>query len=488
MHKSVWAFLVTILVTVGGCASYPVNARLEKFDPQAGYRFKNLNPKSYGDSEDNPDELFVILAFSGGGTRAAALAYGVMQQLANTEIDGGPRTLLDEVDVISSVSGGSFTAAYYGLFREKLFDSFEEDFLKRDVQGALFWRFLSPWNLVRLASLWFSRIDIAAEYYDEYIFKNCKYADLVASCTRPFLIINSADMTYGMPFAFTQEQFDLLYSDLAQVPVARAVAASSAFPFLLTPLTLKNHRRGGDFIAPAWIDEADRGRQLDWRMYRHALQAKSFADLNNRPYVHLLDGGVAENLGVPAILHALTGRHSEWDLQELMKAGKVKRIVVIVVNANPDPDTTWDKRSYAPNVGEVVEASVNGLMDTNLFESAARLTGHIQRTQEKQEEYRFWRDLLVERQCNDTKMPYDPEPSVEFHGIEVSFGLIEDQAVARYFKNLPTTFYLPEEDVDCLKSAGADILRESGYFQKLLESLNATSPRVEGAVHVSSCR
>jgi NTE family protein len=60
----------------------------------------------------------LILAFSGGGTRAAAFAYGVLEELAATPVvlGGRPRRLLDEVDLISAVSGGSFTAAYYGLY------------------------------------------------------------------------------------------------------------------------------------------------------------------------------------------------------------------------------------------------------------------------------------------------------------------------------------------------------------------------------------
>lgn len=488
MYKSVWTFSLIVLFMVGGCAHYPVNARLKKFDRDAGYRFKNLEPKSDGDPENKPDKLFVILTFSGGGTRAAALAYGVMKQLANTKIEGKEGTLLDEVDVISSVSGGSFTAAYYALFRSDLFALYEEEFLKQNVQSALFWSLFLPQNLVRLPSLWFSRTDMAAEYYNKHIFKDKTYADLALSCKRPFLIVNAADMTYGMPFEFTQEQFDLLYSDLNEVPLARAVAASSAFPFLLTPLTLKNHPRGDDFQERPWVDLAIGDKKINWRRYRDALQARSFGDLSNRPNVHLLDGGVAENLGVPAILRALTTTDSEWSLFNKINNGEVDQVVVIVVNASTDPDTSWDQRSYAPNVAEVVEASVNGLMGTNLFESAARLEDQIEHADVAQDNYDHCKGLLEDRECNDTTMPGGPLPQVTYFPIEVSFGCIEDQEVAHFFKNLPTSFYLPPEDVDCLISAGADILRESEGFEELLEALNATSPRVEGAVHLSSCR
>src|SRR5210317_663738 len=104
--------LLMIALGLGACAHYPVNEELTSLDPEGGYRFANL------DDTDNTDKLFVILTFSGGGTRAAAFSYGVMEKLKTTTImvDGQPRRLLDEVDVISSVSGGSFTAAYFGLF------------------------------------------------------------------------------------------------------------------------------------------------------------------------------------------------------------------------------------------------------------------------------------------------------------------------------------------------------------------------------------
>ena len=115
-------------------------------------------------------------------------------------------------------------------------------------------------------------------------------------------------------------------------------------------------------------------------------------------------------------------------------------------------------------------------MDTNLFESAARLWGHIDQSGKDQNAYDDCKGLLASHECKDTTMPGGPLPKVDYHAIEVSFGCIEDQATARYFKNLPTTFYLPPEDVDRLISEGAKILVESKDFQKLLVALNDESP------------
>ena len=80
----------------------------------------------------------ILLAFSGGGTRAAAMSYGVMQELRDTliDVDGKSVRVLDEVDAISSVSGGSFTAAYYGLYRDRLFTDYESEFLRQSVHFA----------------------------------------------------------------------------------------------------------------------------------------------------------------------------------------------------------------------------------------------------------------------------------------------------------------------------------------------------------------
>lgn len=102
--------------------------------------------RSGGGSGWGSGDIGLMLAFSGGGTRAAALAYGVLEELRDTEIviDGAPRRLLDETDLISSVSGGSFTSAYYGLHGDRIFDDFEEVFLRRNVQGQLIRGLLNP--------------------------------------------------------------------------------------------------------------------------------------------------------------------------------------------------------------------------------------------------------------------------------------------------------------------------------------------------------
>ncbi len=110
-------FLAAVALT--GCASRPINEPIAQVDPKAGYRPYLLLPKR----QNNHLQTLFVLSFSGGGTRAAAFSYGVLEELRRTEIvvDGKRRRLIDEVDMITGVSGGSFTALAYALHGERLF-------------------------------------------------------------------------------------------------------------------------------------------------------------------------------------------------------------------------------------------------------------------------------------------------------------------------------------------------------------------------------
>jgi predicted acylesterase/phospholipase RssA len=285
---------------VGACASTPITPDLKVYEKEEGYRYKTVEMRSA-----EKDDIMIILAFSGGGTRAAAFSYGLMEALHDIRYGQENRRLLDEVDVISSVSGGSFTAAYYALFPQRFFTDYQETFLERNVQGDLFKGLLWPPNWFRLASPHYDRIDMAADYYDRTIFESKKFKDLLKNPRKPFIILNATDMSLGRRFEFTQDQFDLLCADLSEIPVARAVAASSAFPGLLNPITFENHAQKcredpqRNFIPPSWINNAlDRNKTSDNRRYFNAQDMSSYYQDPERKWIHLMDGGLADNIGL----------------------------------------------------------------------------------------------------------------------------------------------------------------------------------------------
>jgi len=298
-----------------GCAHYPDNPPLSELSPQAGYRYSVVR------EEAKPENPFVLLAFSGGGTRAAAFSFGLMEELRQVSYaapDGSRRRLLDSVEIVSSVSGGSFTSAYYALFPERFFDDFPERFLYRNIQAGLVLRLFNPYNWYRLAFPNFSRIDMAAEYYGNTVFEGKSFADLLARPrgSAPFLVLNATDIGIAHRFEFTQDQFDLLCSDLAGVAVSRAVAASSNFPVAFAPLTLDIYPKGCGAL-PDWIPNAlDPQQNGEKSRVFDARAAASYRE-PDRKFAHLLDGGLSDNLGLRGPFQAVTTTDSAWSLVQL---------------------------------------------------------------------------------------------------------------------------------------------------------------------------
>src|SRR5437868_9623870 len=166
---------------LAGCnALAPVNPPIAQVDLDSGYRVNRLLKRHHEGVKNDPHTLF-LLTFSGGGTRAAAFSYGVLEELRRTDVmvQGEQRNLLAEVDAISGVSGGSFTALAYALYGDRLFTEYETRFLKRDVQGALTRGALNPLNWFALGSGLYGRSEFAAEYYDQILFGGATFDDLV---------------------------------------------------------------------------------------------------------------------------------------------------------------------------------------------------------------------------------------------------------------------------------------------------------------------
>ena len=127
--------MLALAAFVAGCASRPINEPIPKVEPASGYRA----PVQVHKRSNQDRKTLFALAFSGGRTRAAAFSYGVLEELYRTEIavDGRHRRLADEVELITGVSGGSFTALSYVLYGDELVSEYEMRFLKRYVQGEL---------------------------------------------------------------------------------------------------------------------------------------------------------------------------------------------------------------------------------------------------------------------------------------------------------------------------------------------------------------
>lgn len=461
--KSCLIAACAVFLALQGCAHYPIN------EPKAGAQQATPYRFSQQPEGRNTDSLFICLAFSGGGTRAAALSYGVMEKLRNTRITwkGEEKRLLDEVDCISSISGGSFTAAYYGLFGDRMFQDFRSKFLDVNVQGTLMWRLFNPVNWVRLASPYFNRIDLAAEYYDESVFDGKTFAALAEPSRRPFIILNATNMVNGERFEFTQDQFDFLVSDLSTYPVARAVAASSAFPFLLSPITLKNYPHT-QFQLPQDYQSGLGDYDDNRRRYYWAKNRAIYVDDKKLPYLHLMDGGLADNIGLRPIEAAY--RRTSGFIRKLINDGKIEKFVVIVVNAHTlDKDEISDSES-PPGLLTVASKTATIAMENYSVETIETMK------ELRNERVKAQKNIAACQKRLDQCPGAPPLPKfaadIDPYIIEVNFEALKRRDRRDYFLSLPTSFSLSPEQVEALIKVGSQLLEESPDYMEFLQELN----------------
>ena len=415
------------------------------------YDFDNTLPQ-------NSDDVFVVLAFSGGGTRAAALSYGVLEKLRDTPvtINGVERRLLDEVDVISSVSGGSYTAAYYGLFGDDIFKRFAPEFLYEDWQSRLIRLALRPKSLIAMSSSEYNRGDLVADNLDSNLFQQKTFADMGRG-KLPYVILNASDLNNAMTFSFTQQQFDFLCSDLSSYPVANAVMASSSVPGIFAPIALRNFSDCAQ-REQSWVVEALNQDDHLPRSYAIARALDRYSQPERMPVVRLVDGGVTDNLGVRGSMMSPVTQYG--DVPNMAgafspdKLRQVKQVLVVIANAQTYSEHDWSLESKDPSFLETISAASEvalGTLNNETVSSAKK-------------EFLQWSEHVNAQRDSDS-------PQVEVHFSVLTFDQVKDKNERAKFDAMPTTFHLQPEQVDDLRSLGSSLLDQSEEFQNFRKAL-----------------
>lgn len=464
MKKYALGFVAIIFGLTACTAHYYKNSPISEIKNTVDFSLEEQEKKR------RSEEILLLLTFSGGGTRAAAFSYGVLEVLAETVItvDGEPRRLLDEVDGISAVSGGSFTAAYYGLFGDRIFEDFESKFLTYNIQAALLRNFLSPQHWFKLWSRYYSRSDLASEYYDEVLFEKKTFRDFDNANT-PLIAINATDVALGSQFTFSESQFAQICSELVSFPVSRAVTASSAVPGTFPSVILKNFAGSCDYQLPKSAINALNGKNKSTRRYNHAKTLKAYQNTDKYPYIHLVDGGVSDNLGIRTIINTTLEYGGIWKTLKDENLEETKRLIIIAVNSRNDKDVSFAKTDYPIPFFDTLSLASSVSRNHYSFETMELLRDSMEQ----------WQEAIRKGRCPELNKiaPSDSiSGSVESQHcnaqtilVEVSFDAISDESEREYIKNLPTSFALEADDVDRLRKAARQILKESDKFQEILK-------------------
>lgn len=220
-------------------------------------------------ASDLPAAVFVGVAMSGGGARAANFSAATLLELEDLGF-------LQYASAVSAVSGSALAAAYYGVYgradqppderRAHWDDHPVRQRFRFNFETNWILRWFYPWNIVRYWLTDFDRSDIMKRTFDAHLFRDRRpprFNDMGE--TLPRILINATSLPEAGPFVFTDEAFEALGSRLDEYPLTHAVMASGAFPGAFHNVTLQDFERRGY-------------------------------------YQHLFDGGPSDNLGVNTLL------------------------------------------------------------------------------------------------------------------------------------------------------------------------------------------
>jgi NTE family protein len=447
--------LVAALLHGAGCSlTVPFNEPLRSTAGNTEYRLLDVNRSGGAES------ALVLVALSGGGKRSAAFAFGVLRGMSNVQVrpEGKNSTLLDEIDLLAGVSGGSFPAAHYGLYGKKSFATFPDEFLYPDIEAYIWGTFLLPWNWDWVFNPLAGTNDRMTWVYNKLMFHGATFADLYRR-GRPQISINATDISFGSPFGFLPQTFDVICSDLAALPIARAVAASNGFPVLFGPVTLRNYRGPGcplpSPVPPQAWERAQknlRARALIENLYRYSNGQRT-------PWIHLMDGGIADNLALRVLLNdmlLLDLRMDRFAAQLL----PVRRILVISVDGQSAPNPNWPRQRTVSGLGQIISAVSSAQIGAYNIETLIAVEGTVDHLVAKLRAMRCRQGPVINGDaCGD----------VAAKVLRVSLSDYPEPGTRAQLVAIRTGLTLPREQVDALVAAGQTMIRgETGTIAAFL--------------------
>jgi NTE family protein len=435
------------------------------------------NPERRSIAPPTPDRPAVVMAFSGGGTRAAALAEAVLRDMRNTTYvaaDGSHHALTDDVRLVSSVSGGSVAAAWFGLHGASGLDDLRSQFLTRDNIRTLEIEAAQPVTWLRLAFTSYTRIRAEEDLFDERLFHHATMAELNQP-DRPFILPNATDMAGGQNFVFSPQRFDDICSSFDALSISTAVAASAAFPIALSPVDFQNNTTGckGSVSSDEWATIALSNPYspfLNLPGYRDARYTNDLRHgqypFRNIDYLHFLDGGLADNLGVKTLRSALISPSDHVGGLNAINRGLIRKLVVILVNARSDPPNAIYQEAGPPGLVDAINTVVSAPIDANTASSQLAM-----------------QSLLTEvaKAAEAAKAMHAGFAGMQIYGITVDYDQIpadtpEHRALRDEAKDVPTSWTLTPPQLQITERTGRFLLNRDPCFARLLADLRATPP------------
>jgi NTE family protein len=411
------------------------------------------------------DDTVIGLSFSGGGTRAAAFAFGVLSEMERIPVRGAQGPMIDRLEFISGVSGGSVTAAYYGLKKRAGLADFREKFLLRNAEEGL----QTNLNLATLSRAMAGGVNDSTgfpRWLDANLFDGATFGQFRAE-GRPRVWINASDIYNRTPFVFGAATFNAMCSDLSKYPLANAVAASAAVPVAFAPIVIQTYPGKCDNPLPPWIARVRNDKSAPPLLSAYAKALSRYHD-GSMPYIKLLDGGLVDNFGLAGFTIARLSSDTPYGPLNPKQAVKLRRALILVVDAKTGVEGNWINTVEGPNGVDLVKAAVDTTIDASVAGSFTAFNATMT----------SWQSALVKWRCglsSAERVKYGARAGWNCHDIKFFVGRVGfdqlDPARAAQLEAVPTRFHLPPEQVDSVISAGKGALRASPVFKSFAASL-----------------
>ncbi len=200
----------------------------------------------------------------------------------------------------------------------------------------------------------------------------------------------------------------------------------------------------------------------------HAARGRGFRDSTQRPFLHLVDGGVSDNVGMRGVLDTLEISEALHDAGAPSPLDGKRRVIVFIVNSVSSPPTDWDMSESPPGSVQVLLKATGTPIDAFSFEAVELLRDMAAR----------WTTMAKVRNSAAMAANRDPAvaaalraPDAQIYAIDVSFAALKDPAERAFLNQQPTTFVLTDEAVDRLRAAAGQIIDDSPEFQRLLKDI-----------------
>ena len=437
-------------LALGGCESvYNLPANRPMLSP--------VQVHDLGVAEAHPaDDSVLILSFSGGGTRAAAFSFGVLQELDRSR-SGVKPSLLDRVDFVSGVSGGAITAAYFGLKKRAALADFRERFLIRNAEESL----NTSVNIANIGRALSGGVNASQfpRWLDDNLFDGATF-EAFGDGHRPQLWINASDIYNHTPFVFGPVAFSAMCSDVRPYRIADAVAASAAVPVAFAPVVLETFPGGCATPLPDWIERARKNREAPPLLRAFAQATAHYRD-GSMKYVKLLDGGLVDNFGLSGFSIAILSGQRPYDPMTEAQAVRVRRIMFLVVDAGRSLSGDWVNRLEGPIGTDLVSAAADTAIDASVRSSYTAFSALLAQWTAK---VRAWRCSLSAADRTRLGLPADWKcADLRTFVDRLSFDRLEPERAAALEK-VPTRLRLPADQVDLTIESGGLALRGSKTF------------------------